>query len=106
MLLASEYEGFPLVLAESMRFGCIPVVYGSFKSVYDIIENEKDGFVVSYNKDGFPKEEMAAMVRFICNSPEKMHQMMRAAVKKSAMFALEKIVKQWEEKVFPLCNKN
>lgn len=106
MLLASEYEGFPLVLAESMQFGCVPVVYGSFKSVYDIIENGKDGLVIPYNKDGFPTDDMAAMVRSICNSPPKMNQMMCDAVQKSSMFALEKIVKQWEEKVFPLCNKN
>lgn len=41
LLLTSEYEGFPLVLAESMGFGVIPVVYNSYSAVGDIIDDGK-----------------------------------------------------------------
>lgn len=52
MILTSEYEGFPLVLAEAMSFGVIPVVYGSYSAVYDIISDGVDGMILPYNKKG------------------------------------------------------
>lgn len=52
LILTSEYEGFPLVLAEAMSFGVIPVVYGSYSAVYDIISDGVDGVILPYNKKG------------------------------------------------------
>lgn len=46
LMLTSEYEGFPLVIAECMSFGVVPIVYGSYSAVYDIIENGKNGAIV------------------------------------------------------------
>ncbi len=48
LMLTSEFEGFPLVLMECMSFGVIPVVYGSFSSVYDIIQDNIDGIIIPY----------------------------------------------------------
>ena len=37
LMLTSDFEGFPLVLAECMSFGVVPVVYNSYAAVGDII---------------------------------------------------------------------
>ena len=65
LLLTSEFEGFPLVLAESMSFGVIPVVYGSFSAIYDIIENNKDGIICDYNVEDKEKVTIFAVCFFI-----------------------------------------
>ena len=44
-LLVSDYEGFPLVLAEGMSAGCVPVVLGSYAAVHDLIDGT-NGIVV------------------------------------------------------------
>lgn len=52
LMLTSEYEGFGLVVVEAMSFGVIPVVYGSYSAVYDIISDGVDGVILPYNKKG------------------------------------------------------
>ena len=44
-LLVSDYEGFPLVLAEGMSAGGVPVVLGSYAAVHDLIDGT-NGIVV------------------------------------------------------------
>lgn len=45
-LMTSDYEGWGIVLLEAMAGRCIPVAYASYDSIYDIIENEKNGFII------------------------------------------------------------
>lgn len=42
----SFYEGFPMVLLEAMAFGCVPIVFDNTGSYHDIIESEKDGYII------------------------------------------------------------
>ena len=44
-LLTSDLEGFGLVVIESMSYGVVPVVYGSYEAIYDIIDNGKSGLI-------------------------------------------------------------
>ena len=46
LLLTSDFEGFGMVLIEAMSEGCVPVAYGSFPTVHDIIHGD-DGIVVA-----------------------------------------------------------
>lgn len=48
-LLTSSAEGFPNVLLEAQQFGCVPVVFNSFASLKDIIEDNSNGFIVENN---------------------------------------------------------
>ena len=65
LLLTSEYEGFPLVLAECMSFGVIPTVYGSYSAVYDIIDNGVNGIIFPYHKNGFSAELAAKEIELL-----------------------------------------
>lgn len=44
-LLTSDLEGFGLVITESMSYGVVPIVYGSYEAIYDIIDDGKSGFI-------------------------------------------------------------
>ena len=102
LLLTSDFEGFPLVLAECMSFGVIPVVYNSYSAVCDIIDDGKDGIVLPYHKNGYQAEEAAGMIVNIMKDDGKREQMALAAIKKSKEYTVEKIYSEWE-RVFNGC---
>ena len=60
------------MLAECMSFGVVPVVYGSYSAVNDIIEDGKDGIIVPKTDEGF-----------------------NAAIEKSKNYSTDKIYEQW-----------
>lgn len=95
LLLTSDFEGFPLVLAECMSFGVIPAVYNSYSAIGDIIESDKDGVVIPYHKNGYQAEEAAGMVAQIMGNEAKREQMALAAVEKSKDYSVERIYEEW-----------
>jgi glycosyltransferase involved in cell wall biosynthesis len=95
LLLTSEYEGFPLVLAECMSFGVIPVVYDSYSAVRDIIADGKDGIVIPYHSDGYRADEAASILSGIIEDDDKRDAMALAAIEKSKEYAVEKIYGEW-----------
>lgn len=102
LLLTSDFEGFPLVLAECMSFGVIPAVYDSYSAVCDIIDDDKDGIVLPYHKQGYDANEAAGMIANIIKDDGKREQMALAAIKKSKEYSVEKIYREWES-VFNGC---
>ena len=102
LLLTSDFEGFPLVLAECMSFGVIPAVYNSYSAVCDIIDGGKDGIVLPYHKNGYNANEAAGMIANIMKDDGKREQMALAAIKKSKEYTVEKIYSEWE-RVFNGC---
>ena len=97
LMLTSEFEGFPLVLAECMSFGVVPVVYGSYSAVYDIIEDGVDGVIVQKTDEGFNAAIMAGRIRTIMNDKNKLNAMALAAIEKSKNYSIDKIYSQWME---------
>lgn len=95
LLLTSEYEGFPLVLAECMSFGVIPVVYDSYSAVRDIIDNGKDGVVIPYEKDGYDAAKAAGMLAEIMKNSSLRDMMAQAAIDKSKTYSVERIYQEW-----------
>lgn len=99
LMLTSEYEGFPLVLAECMNFGVIPAVYNSYSAVGDIIADGKDGIVIPFHKDGFNADEAASLLEGIMEDEDKRYAMAQDAIEKSKEYSVERIYQEWE-KVF------
>lgn len=95
LILTSEFEGFPLVLAECMSFGVIPVVYGSFSAVYDIIENGKNGISIPKTREGFSTKLMAEKMKELMNDRKRLNQMAMNAIEKSKEYSIDKIYEQW-----------
>ena len=97
LLLTSEYEGFPLVLAECMSFGVIPAVYNSYSAVADIIADGKDGIVIPCNKEGYRADEAASLLSGIMEDEGKREAMALAAIEKSKEYSVERIYLEWEK---------
>lgn len=96
LLLTSEYEGFGLVIVEGMSFGVVPIVLGSYSAVHDIIEDDKDGFIIPYCKQkGFVAKDMADKLEFLISNEDKRNEMAWAAIEKSKMFSIDKICDDW-----------
>lgn len=95
LLLTSEYEGFPLVLAECMSFGVIPGVYDSYSAVRDIIDDGKDGVVIPYEKNGYDADKAAGMLAQIMQNDSLRDMMAHAAIEKSKAYSVERIYQEW-----------
>lgn len=95
LLLTSEYEGFPLVLAECMSFGVIPVVYDSYSAVRDIIDDGKDGIVIPYEKNGYDADKAAGMLAQVMQNDSLRDMMAHAAIEKSKAYSVERIYQEW-----------
>ena len=106
MALVSEFEGFPLVLAEGMSFGVVPVVYGSYSAVYDIIDHEKNGMIVMPEDGKFSAQSMAKALLYVMEDNERRTLMARKAIETSERFSLEAIYKEWERTFGELFNSN
>lgn len=97
LMLTSEYEGFPLVLAECMSFGVVPAVYGSYSAVYDIVNDGVNGIIFPYKKEGFSAESAAEQLQKIMNDDTVYNDMAEKAIETSKRYSVDEIYKSWEE---------
>ena len=97
LMLTSDFEGFPLVLAECMSFGVVPVVYNSYAEVGDIITDGKDGIVVPFCPDGYKADVAAGMVENIMKDDTLRNTMALAAIGKSKNYSVDEIYNRWME---------
>lgn len=96
LLLTSDFEGFPLVLAECMSFGVVPAVYASYAAVYDIIDDGKNGIILQPETDkGYDAEKMANKVAVIMESTKTLQTMAVKAMEKSKNYSINNIYRSW-----------
>lgn len=94
LLLTSDLEGFGLVIVEGMSYGVVPVVYGSYESVYDIIDHGNNGYITS---KPFNHEEMVSYIKELMDDDSLRQRMSYASQLKSKQFSVESIVEQWKK---------
>ena len=91
--LVSDYEGFPMVIAEAMYNRCIPIVYGSYSAVYDIIDNGISGVIVPpFNQEIYINE-----LEKLMDNVEKSKKIADKAYEKATCYSIERILPLWEE---------
>ena len=95
ILLTSEYEGFGLVIVEAMSFGTIPVVYGSYNAIYDIVDHKKDGYIIKPQNNEFPIEDMTNAIANLIENENERIAIAQEAIIKAKNFSLDKIYKKW-----------
>lgn len=91
--LTSSYEGFPMVLIEAMQFGVVPIAFGSYPAVFDIIKHERNGLIIA----PFNIKEYASNLKMLIFEEEKRMDMAREAIISSKNFSVENIGKKWIE---------
>ena len=103
LLLTSEYEGFGLVIIEGMRYGVVPIVYGSYEAVYDIIQNGETGLITNppYQQSDIEK----AMLKLASDDIQR-QRMLHNCMQKSEHFTIDEVVKNWQELFNKLINEN
>ncbi|MCL2764380.1 MAG: glycosyltransferase [Treponema sp.] len=90
LLLTSVYEGWPMVLTESMQKGCVPVCMDNFSSVHDIINNNNDGFIVPDNTNKLMEKTV-----FLMNNPEIRKKMAYSGLISCKRFSMDNIGPKW-----------
>ena len=88
----SDLEGFGLVIIESMSYGVVPIVYGSYEAVYDIIENGKSGFITPMP---YSNERTVEKLRFLIENEDERIKMGKNAMERAKLFSVDSVVKQW-----------
>jgi len=98
LLLTSEYEGFGLVIVEAMSYGVVPVVYGSYSAVYDIIEDGKDGYITPVP---YSEKNMADRLVWL-NGSGRCASIAHASISASERFSIDAVVDRWEQLFYSL----
>lgn len=94
LMLTSDLEGFGLVIIEGMSYGVVPVVYGSYESVYDIIENGRNGLITP---SPYSKQSTVGALKELIDNSETRNSMASAAIESSKQFNLSAITDRWEQ---------
>lgn len=93
LCMTSSYEGWPMVLAEGMSLGCVPVVYNTFGAAGELIESGKNGYLVEpYNVDG-----MTEALCKLADDETRRKKMTENGKKKIREFDVVNIATRWEE---------
>lgn len=93
IFMTSNFEGLPLVLSEAMQFGVVPFVYDTFSSVYDIISDSNNGYIIPpFNK----KEFLARFIHFISLTQDSQLQMRINAITSSERFSARNVLQAWK----------
>ena len=95
LILTSEFEGFPLVLAEAMSFGVVPAVYNSYAAAGDIVHAGVNGLLIPYCTEGFDAGVMAERMASVMGDDAALHQLADGAINTSKEYAVETIYDQW-----------
>jgi glycosyltransferase involved in cell wall biosynthesis len=96
LLLTSDFEGFPLVLAEAMSYGVVPVVYHSFLALTDIIADNQNGIIVEPNVGNvFNKVEMQDKLVRLIGDETQLRQLSKNAMAASENFSIDRIYQKW-----------
>jgi glycosyltransferase involved in cell wall biosynthesis len=90
-MMTSRYEGWPMVLMEAMQMGVVPIVFNSFESLQDIINNNENGFIVDNNDmEGFVKK-----LKLLMENSEIRLLMAENAISSSTRFTIEIVLKKY-----------
>lgn len=90
-LMTSEIEGWGLTLTEAQQFGCVPLAFKTYSSVYDIIENNFNGYIIEKNEiDTYVSKLKQLMIE-----KNKCRHFAECALRSCKQFDLNLVVGKW-----------
>jgi len=93
LCLTSSVEGWPLVLAEAMAFGCVPVLYNSFASASDIVDDGMNGLLISPFDENLYKNALLELIR----NKRVREEMANKAIEDCDRFSLSNVGNKWQK---------
>lgn len=91
-LVTSTFEGSPLVLAEAMARGCLPIAYDIPYGPADLIDDGVDGVLVP---DGDVDAAAGAILALVARAPDERDRMRQAARSAATRHDDRRIVAAW-----------
>lgn len=91
MMTTSAYEGWPIVLMETMPMGCCCIAFDSYDAIHDIIKDGENGKIIPDNNI---KAYYHALSKLLLND-EKRTSMGSMAIESSKKFSMEIIGEKW-----------
>ena len=81
-----------MTLVEAQQCGCVPIAFDSFSSVHDIIQSDRNGYIVPNNAI----DEYVCVLKELMNNDTLRAEMAANAQKDVQRFSRENIAKQWK----------
>lgn len=94
LMMTSEYEGLPLSILEAQAYGCVPIVFDSYASLKDVVEDGKTGVTV---KEFGDIDDFAYKLSDLMRDENKRLAISESAKSESNRFSSERICNQWLE---------
>ena len=91
LAVASDFEGWPMVIGEAMQAGCVPVVYDSFAAASEMIEAPVSGRVVRH----YDQMTYVAALDDLMADPVKREKISDRARTKVQTYALGRVADEW-----------
>lgn len=90
-LMASNWEGMPMTILEAKQMGCVPIVYNSFASINELVQDGIDGFIIQDNDDVDFVDKLISLTQ----NNETLVKMCLAGFDNAKLFSKEYISKKW-----------
>lgn len=90
--LVSTHEGMPMTIIEGMSKGCVPIMFSSFPTAYELIDDGKDGMLI----EPFKINSFARGLQRLMSDETRRIKMSQNALVKATRFTSEKIGLEWE----------
>lgn len=91
--LTSDFEGFGMCLTEGMQYGCVPIAFGCYPALKDIITSGKTGEIIK----PFNSKEYKNKLSELMLDSKYLGELSRNAIKEVHKFDIEKILPLWIE---------
>lgn len=91
-MMTSAFEGWGITLTEAQQMGAVPIVYGSYASVEDIIEDGVSGVIVPDRR----RRRYVRRLQELMRDDSKRVGMARAGLRSCRRFDIDAVVSQWE----------
>ena len=91
-----------MTIVEGMQYGCVPIAFGSYLSIQDIITDGYNGYIIP----PFNEVSFAERICQIFDNPELREKMGNAAKKSIQRFSLPSISRRWIDLFYKLLEEH
>lgn len=93
LCMTSNYEGWPMVLAEAMAYGVVPLAFSSFGAIHEILRSDEQ------KVRPFSIDEYVDKLSMLIENPDKRQALAEEGYKIIEEYSKERIVDIWERKL-------
>lgn len=97
--ITSTHEGFSLAATESLQYGAVPIAFGSYEAIYDIIDDQKTGFIIK----PFSTKDFSKTILELIKDPILLKNIQYNIAAREDKFEKSAIVDKWEELINHIC---